>query len=238
MKSENYIVLQGWMIEEMKLKNAELLIFAIIHGFSQDGENQFTGSLQYLIDWTQSSKPTVINALKSLQEKGFIEKTEETINGVKFCKYRSNFTGGKNSLPGVKNLDGGWLKNLTGGGKNFLPNNTNNKNKENNKRENIKEKAEKHRFGEYENVLLTEEELVKLKAEFPEDWQKRIDTLSGYMKSTGKSYKDHLATIRNWARREGEGRKKETDKKQGYVGRGFDYYANIMKQERERNVVH
>lgn len=64
-------------------------------------------------------------------------------------------------------------------------------------------KPERHQHGEYSNVLLTAEELQKLIAEYPQDYQERIEQLSRYMKSTGKSYKDHLATIRNWARRDG-----------------------------------
>jgi len=59
----------------------------------------------------------------------------------------------------------------------------------------------KHKHGEYNNVLLTDEQLQKLKNEFA-DWQQRIERLSEYMASTGKSYKDHLATIRAWARKE------------------------------------
>ena len=70
-------------------------------------------------------------------------------------------------------------------------------------------KDEKHKYGEYENVLLTDKELEKLKNEFPVDWQKRIDALSGYMKSKGAKYTDHLATIRNWARREATEPKKQ-----------------------------
>lgn len=66
----------------------------------------------------------------------------------------------------------------------------------------------RHKYGEYSNVLLTDEELEKLKREFP-DWEQRIERLSSYMKSTGKSYKDHLATIRNWARREKPAKKVE-----------------------------
>ena len=40
--------------------------------------------------------------------------------------------------------------------------------------------------------------------EYPNDYQKRIERLSEYMASTGKVYKNHLATIRSWARRDGE----------------------------------
>jgi hypothetical protein len=67
-----------------------------------------------------------------------------------------------------------------------------------------KEKPVRHKHGEYRNVLLSDEQFEKLKAEFPFDYQERIERLSSYMQSTGKSYKDHLATIRNWARKDKE----------------------------------
>ena len=57
----------------------------------------------------------------------------------------------------------------------------------------------RHKYGEYKNVLLSDDDMDKLKSEFP-DWKSRIERLSSYMASTGKSYKNHLATIRNWAR--------------------------------------
>lgn len=62
----------------------------------------------------------------------------------------------------------------------------------------------RHQYGEYKNVLLTDEDMEKLMYEFPKDWNGRIERLSSYMASTGKSYKNHLATIRNWARRDNE----------------------------------
>lgn len=62
-------------------------------------------------------------------------------------------------------------------------------------------KETRHKYGEYKNVLLSDTDLEKLKSEFPTDWETRIEKLSCYMESTGKSYKNHLATIRNWARR-------------------------------------
>ena len=71
-------------------------------------------------------------------------------------------------------------------------------------------KSTRHKYGRYKNVLLTDEDLNKLKSEFPHDWGDRLERLSEYMASTGKSYKNHLATIRNWAKR---------DKPQGRSGR-------------------
>lgn len=63
-------------------------------------------------------------------------------------------------------------------------------------------KGNKHKYGEYKNVLLSDEDMEKLKTEFPTDWEERIERLSSYMASKGTSYKNHLATIRNWARKE------------------------------------
>lgn len=60
----------------------------------------------------------------------------------------------------------------------------------------------KHRYGEYQNVLLTDNELDKLKSEFP-DLEERIERLSEYIASKGAKYKSHLATIRSWARKDG-----------------------------------
>lgn len=66
-----------------------------------------------------------------------------------------------------------------------------------------KSKPVKHKYGEYNNVLLTDDEIEKLKGEYT-DWQARIDRLSSYIASTGKAYKSHYVTIRNWAKRDAE----------------------------------
>jgi hypothetical protein len=63
-------------------------------------------------------------------------------------------------------------------------------------------KATRHKYGMYENVLLTDEEYQKLCEEFPHDHTERIERLSEYIASTGKKYKSHLATIRSWARKD------------------------------------
>lgn len=70
-------------------------------------------------------------------------------------------------------------------------------------------KPTKHKYGEYNNVLLTDEELEKLKDEYI-DWNERIERLSSYVASTGKKYKSHYATIRNWARKDQAQQKEQT----------------------------
>jgi hypothetical protein len=60
----------------------------------------------------------------------------------------------------------------------------------------------RHKYGEYKNVLLSDQELEKLKSEFPSDWQKRIENVSEYCAASGKTYKNYLAVIRKWAKKD------------------------------------
>lgn len=94
LRENNYINIQSFMVKDLKLKGNELLVYAIIFGFSQADETAFTGGLQYLADWTNSTKQGVIKNLKSLIDKGFIAKNERYINGIKFCEYRSTLFNG------------------------------------------------------------------------------------------------------------------------------------------------
>ena len=134
MNDDNYYQISGWMINKLKLKGIELNVYAIIYGFSQDGESEFKGSLKYLSEFTGgTSKPTLIKALKNLTEKQFIIRREEIINKVKFNRYRAN-------LPLLKEFDGGGKETLQGGSKETLPNNKLLDNESNN---DIKEKISK-----------------------------------------------------------------------------------------------
>ena len=108
-KSENYIHIPGWAVCELGLKGNELLIYAIIFGFSQEENQTFRGSLRYLMDWTNSSKVTVIKTLKTLLEKDLIGKIERFDNGIKFCDYYVKRTKEQkvvlSTLPVVKKLN-------------------------------------------------------------------------------------------------------------------------------------
>lgn len=128
--TNNYINIQGWMCSKLKLSGNELLIYALIYGFSQDGVSEFRGSRSYICKWFNISLPTVDKALNSLVEKNLITKREEIVNNVKYNCYKVILQGSKESLQGV-------VKNLYRGGKESLHNNTNNNYNYNNTRNNI-----------------------------------------------------------------------------------------------------
>ena len=86
-------------------------------------------------------------------------------------------------------------------------------------------KPPRHKYGLYENVLLTDEDYEKLKVEFPHDYTARIETLSEYMSSHGKKYSNHLATIRSWARKE----KKENTQKPTNAPKSSNPFLDMLE---------
>ena len=66
----------------------------------------------------------------------------------------------------------------------------------------------KSKYGDAENVLLTDEECKKLKDRFPSDYEERINNLSYYIASKGAKYKSHYMTILAWARKDSNKNKK------------------------------
>ena len=225
-----YYTVQGWMREELGLKGNALAVYAIIYGFSQDGASEYAGSSRYLAEWLGCSKQTILTCLADLTEKGHIIKRTTYQNGVTFCNYvaarnmqnAEKETGQKN-LPPVKNFDQGGQKIIPGAVKNFdqggqktVPHITRDNTRYIDKEieiegaaappappaEKEKDKPVKHKHGEYANVLLTDDELAKLRQQFPHDLPARIERLSEYIASTGKKYKSHYATIRSWANKD------------------------------------
>lgn len=94
MKNENYITIQGWMVNELKLTGNDLICYALIYGFTQNGD-YWEKSAKYISDWVGVSHRAVVDILNRLIDRGLLDKQDYTINGVKFCKYKAtvpNFT--------------------------------------------------------------------------------------------------------------------------------------------------
>ena len=76
MKIKNrYTAIQGWMVEELGLTGNKLLAYAIIYGFSQDGESKFYGGIPYLKKWLGLTHDRdAIRVLNELVDAGLVEK--------------------------------------------------------------------------------------------------------------------------------------------------------------------
>ena len=92
MKENNYITIPGFLRTHLDLKGSELIITALIYGYSQDGNSWFMGKTEYIAEWAGITDKNVLRSLKSLTEKGILEKKEMFVNNkAKRCYYRFNF---------------------------------------------------------------------------------------------------------------------------------------------------
>lgn len=135
MENKNFLNIQGWMVKELKLSGNELLCYALIYGFSQDGQSVFSGSSKYIQEWLNISMPTIFATLKKLCERGLIEKIEKVVNGCRLCDY-------KIILDPLKKFNGGTKETLVGGTKETLVHNNIVDNTNDNKKINKKEYSE------------------------------------------------------------------------------------------------
>ena len=114
-----YITIQGWMRTDLNLSGNELIVYAIIYGFSQNKQGEFTGSAQYLADWVGCTRRTVMTILNKLVEEKLISKTELILNNnEKRVSYQAE-RGCEKISQGVKNFHRGCEKISQGGVKNF-----------------------------------------------------------------------------------------------------------------------
>ena len=105
-----YITIQGWMRTDLNLSGNELIVYAIIYGFSQNKQGEFTGSAQYLADWVGCTRRTVMTILNKLVEEKLISKTELILNNnEKRVSYQAE-RGCEKISQGVKNFHRGCEK--------------------------------------------------------------------------------------------------------------------------------
>ena len=109
MENTGFTTIQDWMLN-LPLSYREIAIYAIIYGFSQDGETRFEGSLGYLARKTKSTKNTARSALRKLMDEGLIEQGTISRYGVEFHTYRVISTGGSKIGVGVQKLEQGGVK--------------------------------------------------------------------------------------------------------------------------------
>jgi hypothetical protein len=143
MKKESFVTLRPFMITDLELKGAELIIFAIIYGLNVQ-DHSFNGSVQYLMDWTRGSRSHTLASLKSLMDKGYIVKEERWDEYKKYCTYNvADYILSENKNVMSENQTGS-SENQTDGCLKIRPNNIEANNiddKKDNKRKNTKKES-------------------------------------------------------------------------------------------------
>ena len=155
LSNKNYINIQAWMVKELNLTGNDLICYALIYGFSQDGKSEFNGSLSYIAEWLNTSRQTARLIVKRLVDNGVIEKRDTVINGVKFCRYVATNTGCDENRHTVMNNNTGCGENRHGGVVEIATNNILDNINDNNKSTNVDYIVSTHEetdiFGEQSN---------------------------------------------------------------------------------------
>lgn len=219
-KRENYIVVPGFAITELKLSGNELLCFSIIYGFCQDGESVFCGSLGYLSSALNITRQNSQNVLKRLIDKDLIVKIEKRVNGVRLCDYRIKGGVIETMTPQQKRSTGGIIETITHNTNN--DNIIDNANIDNNNilfpREDLQNGGSKKESQDYKG---TTESLCLFKdsrfaafeafsAHFNNPEYQNIDiyyywqTIADWSAANGSKKRDWIATARNWIRSDAE----------------------------------
>lgn len=188
MQDNNYITIQGWMINQLHLQGNALLVYALVYGFSQDGESDYHGNIQYICESLLIGRATAMRTLKALCESGLIKKEERRGTTAKY-RVSQNDTR-------IKMIREG-LKNDTGGGIKMIPDN-NVEDKDIYKSNNTHiEKPSKKEIAP--NVFLSDDELDKLITKYGNDATRvMIEKLSTHKGANGKKYKSDYLAILNW----------------------------------------
>lgn len=71
MDRQRYIVIQEWMLE-LGLVGSELVAYALIYGFCQDGESDFHGSASYVAQWCNVRREQAVRILRKLVDMGLL----------------------------------------------------------------------------------------------------------------------------------------------------------------------
>lgn len=95
---ENYINIHGWMMNRLGLRGKELMAYAIIYGFSQDGAGWYYGGRSYLAAWLGCNAKTAGTLLTNMTEKGLIVRKEAVTSNGRTYRYQVAQLGSKIAL--------------------------------------------------------------------------------------------------------------------------------------------
>lgn len=198
-------------------------------------------SNQYFADLYRSSISAVQKWVSSLVKKGYINLELVYKEGTKQVLHRKLYI-----TPGVdiyttshKNLYDPGVKNYVTPGVNIcVENNKDINNTFNNKKDVY---TRKHKYGEYQHVLLTEKEHTHLVELYGSSLDEHIKILDEYIETSGKSYKNHSLVLQKWVHDEWTKRNKNNPVKldsKFYAQENNQSYEDVHKEmERVRREI-
>ena len=192
MTQQRYIVIQEWM-KDLGLNPSELLVFALVFGFCQDGESDFHGSTSYVADWCGVRREAAARILQQLVDRGLLVKTTNP-------GYPAHYTtqgcaileGVRKSLRGCDNIAQGGCAEIAHDNKVV-----DNKDKIKDTCPSPRTREDMNPYGEY--VRMTAANYARLVSRFGADDAARLcEILDSYLAKKPNVYRDHYRAALGW----------------------------------------
>lgn len=185
---------------------------------------------------------SVRSGLKELMNKGYLIR-EPIREGNLIVDWQYTLIDNPRNLENLKienlKIENLKLENLKLENLNHIKLNNNSTKNELNKN-NINVCTHKHKYGEYQHVLLTDKEHTHLLDLYGDSLDEHIKILDEYIETSGKKYKNHSLVIQKWVHDEWAKRNKNNVKLDSkfYVQENNQSYADVHKEmERVRREI-
>lgn len=194
-KSKNYTVMSNYHLKDENMSFKAKGLLSMMLSLPDDWDYSIKG----IVSISKENKTSIQSTLKELEEYKYLKRTKKQNEKGQFEYIYDIYEKPWTEKPCIENLvtDNPCTENMP-----QINTNIQNTKKQNTKKSN----TNKREYGEFKNVLLTDEEYKKLEEK---NALSQIENLSSYMASIGKKYKDHYATILNWNRRDKRKENKE-----------------------------
>ena len=195
-KNKDYTVMSNYHLKDANMSFKAKGLLSMMLSLPDDWDYSIKG----IVSISKENKTSIQSALKELEENKYLKRTKKQNEKGQFEYIYDIYEKPWTEKPCMENLvtDNPCTENMP-----QINTNIQNTKKQNTKKSNTNNKRE---YGEFKNVLLTDDEYKKLEEK---NALSQIENLSSYMASIGKKYKDHYATILNWDRRDKQKENKE-----------------------------
>ena len=212
-----------WLSKDLSTNEKILLAEIDSLGGSSDG---CFASNQYFADFFDLSKDRISRLVSGLKNKGYI--TVELIYKEGTCEVDKRIiklNPYSYFYQGVQNHQGGIGENTKDITNNY---NINNNNKTSKKKTT---KEVRHKYGEFKNVLLSDKDLEKLKAEYGEELvEKYIKKMDEWIELNGRRYKNYYLALRQWMNKEVSKKQEKVEKQERDTKYDEEYFTKLMEE--------
>lgn len=236
-KNKDYTVMSNTHLHDKRLSLKAVGLLSIVLSLPDDWHYTVNG----LVGNVKDGKDSVESAIKELKKNGYLRVDKIYPNGnCNRIQYQYTFFEKPQEVV-FQPLENQDVENQEVESQVFEnPHAYINTNKQSTNKQNTKEQS-KHKYGEYQHVLLTDKEHAHLVELYGSSLDEHIKILDEYIETSGKNYKNHSLVLQKWVHDEWTKRNKNNPVKldsKFYVQENNQSYEDVHKEmERVRREI-